>query len=66
MGKNVSEKEKLLTKAVKMVERLVADGETVSRARNFAALKFGFSYPTMQKHTMHLSPRANKQQAAAE
>lgn len=66
MEKKVSEKEKLLTKAINYVERLVANGENVSRARNFAALKFGFSYPTMQKHTMHLSPRANKQQAAAE
>ena len=66
MGKKVSEKEKMMQKAIKMVEELVAEGETVSRARNYAALKFGFSYPTMQKHTMHLSPRANKQQAAAE
>lgn len=56
----------MMQKAIKMVEELVAEGETVSRARNYAALKFGFSYPTMQKRTMHLSPRANKQQAAAE
>ena len=65
MEKKVSEKEKMMRKAIKMVEELVEKGETVSRARNFAALKFGFSYPTMQKHTMHLSPRVRKEQAEA-
>lgn len=52
-----------MIKAVALVEELVADGETVSRARNISALKYGFSYPTIQKRTMHLSPKVRKQEA---
>lgn len=65
MEKKVSEKEKMYQRATKMVEKLVAEGMTLTHARNRACEKFGIGQRIILKRTMHLSPRANKEQAAA-
>lgn len=61
MEKKVSEKEKMYQRATKMVEKLVADGLTLTNARNRACEKFGIGQRIIVKRTMHLSPRAKKE-----
>jgi hypothetical protein len=57
MEKKVSEKEKLYQKAIAYVEKMMAEGQTITRAREMATVKFGISNPTMIKMTMHLSSK---------
>lgn len=52
---------KLNQRAVKMVEKLVADGMQLTHARNMARAKFGIGNKTIIDLTMHLSPRAGKE-----
>ena len=60
-GINAKMQEKLQQRAVKMVEKLVADGEQLTFARNKVREKFGFGNKTIVDLTMHLSPRAGKE-----
>ena len=68
MEKKVSEKEKMMERlnqrAIKMVEKLVEDGEQLTHARNKVREKFGFSNKTIVDLTMHLSPRAKKEEVS--
>ena len=70
MEKKVSEKEKMQEKlnqrATKMVEKLVAEGMLLTHARNMARAKFGIGNESIIKLTMHLSPRANKEEAVVD
>ena len=55
MAEKVSEKEKMQNKAIAYVEKLMAEGLNITRARDLAVVKFGVSGPTMVRWTRHLS-----------
>lgn len=57
MSEKVSAKEKLYRKAIAYVEKMVADGNKITTARNMASVKFGISVPTIIRMTKHLSSK---------
>jgi hypothetical protein len=61
MVKKVTEKEKFYRRAVKSVERMVAEGTGLTQARQLVAMKFGIGYANVVNLTLHLSPRAQEQ-----
>ena len=54
MKKKPTLREKIYAKSVTLIEQMVADGETVTDARQEASRRYGVSVPTLCRLTSHV------------